>query len=125
MKKNLLLNGITRLFINLVVASLFTYLLLIYGFDGDFKTQNILDAGFAIGFIFLSVGIITASNAGQVFDGMRFVLKQWFSRKQYTHLAFYDYKQSRRSEREPMTGIFALLVGIIFIAVSGVMGFTK
>lgn len=119
----LLIRAIARFLLVLGIQSLFVYVLLITAFDRNFSNQNINDAVFVVGAIVFSIGLITVSNAGKVFDGFRFAFKQLFSRHNYTHLAFYDYKRQLEEKEAKVTGVYTLLGGLTFIAVSSIIGF--
>ncbi len=108
---------------NLIVGVIGSYILLITAYHSIFTLQNIIDAGFVVGMLLTSFGIITLTNATQVFQGITFSFKQMFSRKNYTHLAFYDYKRSKQQNREKTTGVPTLAVGLLFITVSAVISY--
>ncbi len=110
---------------NLVIGTLGTYLLLIAAYDSVFSLQNTVDAAFLVGMILTSVGLITTTNATQVFDGISFVFKQTFSRKQHTHLAFYDYKRERAAKRTSTGGLATLIVGLLFVIATTIISYTK
>ncbi len=107
-----------RFLINLVLSGLM-FLILIYArFMGDYSTINVLNGLFVVGILMFSVGILTITKAGNAFRGIGFVFKKMFSKK-YTSTSYYEYLQTLDNDKkEKPTGWPALLVGIIYLALS-------
>ncbi len=110
---------------SLFVGLLGSFILLETAYDGEYVLKNIIDAGFLVGFILASFGLITLSNATQVFHGITFAFKQMFGRKQQTHMAFYDYKRSKERDREKTTGVPMLVIGLLFVIVTAIISYTQ
>lgn len=101
-----------------MVLSGILFLILIYlRFEGEFSTINVLNSMFITGILFFSVGILSVSNAKQLFQGIGFTLRKMFGKK-YEHLSYYDYMRTKEERRNQPTGWAALFAGIIFLAVS-------
>jgi hypothetical protein len=107
-----------RFLINVVLSGLM-FLILIYArFLGEFSIINVLNGLFVVGILLFSVGILSITSAGQAFRGIGFVFKKLFSKK-YTSTSYYEYLQKLDSDKkEKPTGWPALLVGIIYLALS-------
>jgi len=116
---------IKRFLLNLIVSGLGIYLLLRTAYDGIYTYKNIVDASFVVGMIFTAFGLITSSNAGKVFHGVGFAFKQMFSRKNYTHLAFYDYKRKKEEKNGSVTGVYTLSVGLLIVIISTIISYTQ
>jgi len=95
------------------------FLILMYArFLGEFSTINVLNALFVVGILMFSAGILTVTSAGQMFRGIGFVFKKMFTKK-YSSTSYYDYLQKLDgSKKEKPSGWPALLVGIIYLALS-------
>ncbi|MBI9009051.1 MAG: DUF3899 domain-containing protein [Tenericutes bacterium] len=104
--------------INVVLSGLMFLILMYARFLGEFSILNVLNGLFVVGIIMFSVGILTVTNAGQAFRGIGFIYKKMFSKK-YTSTSYYEYlKTLDSSEKEKPTGWPALLVGMIYLALS-------
>ena len=102
------------------------FLILIYArFFGEFSTLNVLNGLFVVGIVMFSAGILTVTNAGQAFRGIGFVFKKMFSKK-YTSTSYYEYLKSLdSSEKEKPSGWPALLVGMIYLALSIIFSYIE
>jgi hypothetical protein len=90
----------------------------VYRFDSDFSMRTLVDAMFVVGMIFFSFGILTSSNVRKSFRGFAYTFNRVFKRN-YKHLSFYDYVIEKEAQKkEPVTGVAAMLVGLIHIVVS-------
>lgn len=97
-------------------------LFILIAFEGDFKLGNWLDAGFIVGMILFSFGLIATTNAGKLFRGFGFVVKKLLAGK-YAHYSYYDYVMERGESRDKTTGIPLLLVGTIILVTATVLSY--
>lgn len=102
-----------------MILSGLLFLILIYArFEAEFSTINVLNSLFVTGILFFSGGILSVSNAKELFKGMGFTLRKMFTRK-YGTMSYYEYLQTKQERRDLQpTGWPALFAGIIFLAVS-------
>ena len=113
---------IKRFLITLGSAALLSYLLILTRFDNEFIKINILDATFVVGMVYFFMGLLTVTNATQVFRSTGFALKNLFSpRRSVRHLSFYDYKQQKEKDNDKTTGIPAIVVGFLIIMMDIIM----
>ena len=109
-----------RFIINLVLAALM-FLILIYAlYSGEYTVYHFTNGLFVVGIIMFSGGILSISNAGQLFRGIGFIFKKMFNKK-YSTTTYFDYVQTRELEKQANAGPIgwpALMVGIICLAVS-------
>lgn len=97
-------------------------LFILIAFDGDFKLGNWLDAGFIVGMILFSFGLIATTNAGKLFRGFGFVVKKLLAGK-YAHYSYYDYVMEKGESRDKTTGIPLLVVGTIILATASILSY--
>lgn len=106
-----------RLLIAFVFGGVSIPLFILIAFDGVYTLGNWMDAGFIIGMIMFSFGLIMATNAGKLFRGIGFVAKKLVSGK-YAHYSYFDYLSEKGEDKDKTTGFPWLIVGGLILAVA-------
>lgn len=97
-------------------------LFILIAFGGDFRLGNWLDAGFIVGLILFSFGLIATTNAGKLFRGFGFLVKKMFQGK-YAHYSYYDYVSERGETTDKTAGIPLLVVGFTILVTASILSY--
>lgn len=92
-----------------------------FRYDADYKLRYLVDVMWLIGVIYFAFGIFGLSNVRRLFRSIGFSFQRFMS-KDLTHASYYDYYM-QKEKQDTVTGVPALLVGLIHIIISLVISY--
>lgn len=102
----------------LVIFGLYS---LIYRFDYQLdKMSNIL---LIVGFLSASAGLLSITNAQNVFIGFRYFFKNLTRRRDEEKVSFYDYKEEKYHNEHTYLSKLILFVGLFIVMIAIVLAF--
>lgn len=116
---------IKKILFPLLSAFILVYIIMYSVYNGDLSKLYYANAFFVTGVIYFSVGLITFSNAGKIFRGIGFVLKQRFTHK-VDGLTYFDYvllKEEKVDKNKKYIGLPTLFIGIAFIIIAIILSY--
>lgn len=113
-------------FLGAIISSLILVFALYYfRFDMEVGAGyiNVLDSFFTVGITYFFFGLITLSNAGQVFKSTGFVLKNMFLPGKRKYRTYYDQLENNPNTKEKSTGLATMTVGLIIVIINVIFSY--
>ena len=101
---------------------LFCFYSLIYGFK--YQIDSISNVLFIIGFLSFGAGLLSVTNAQNVFIGFRYFFKNLFKPKDEEKISFYEFKEEKYQEKHTYVSKLILFVGLFLIIIAIVLAIT-
>ena len=126
MNKNLLKYGITSV-AGLIVAVLITWSRGAFSPEAEIKTivSAFCDGFFVTGMLLTLFGILVWVSGTGFFDGLtyglQFIVQKIIPLYRQEYKSYYDYKTEKAERRYKGSTVFMMVVGLIFIGISGII----
>ncbi len=111
-------------FLYAILSSIFfSFLMFYFVFDMELGESyiNLFDATFVVGIFYFFIGLLTLSNAGQVFRSTGYVLKNMFWPSKIKYRTYYEYLENNPRTREKTTGLATMMVGFIYVLLNVIL----
>lgn len=108
----------------LLVSLLAVFVFNVTVFEQPNTLRRMADSLFVIGIFMFLFSLISVTQAGNVFSGVGYVVRNMFTNFQNKHASFYDYRRSKEkdSDSSSTTGFTVLIVSIILLTAAYFIG---
>lgn len=108
------------------LVTVLVYTLVLFGFYTlfyrfNYQIDKISNVLFIIGFLSFGAGLLSVTNAQNVFIGFRYFFKQLFRPKDEEKVSFYDYKEEKFHNKHTYVSKMILFIGLFLIIIAIVL----